>query len=52
MDPIALAFYGVICGCLSAVAPNLGGVPLRLAIGAVVGLIAASVLPVLKGMMY
>lgn len=52
MDPIAIAFYAVICGCLSAVAPNLGGMPIRLAIGAVVGVIAALVLPMVKGVLY
>ncbi|MGV6811273.1 MAG: hypothetical protein ACWA47_03430 [Brevirhabdus sp.] len=52
MDPIAIAFYAVICGCLSAVAPNLGGMPVRLTIGAVVGVIAALVLPMVKGMLY
>jgi len=52
MDPIAIAFYAVICGCLSAVAPNLGGMPIRLAIGAIVGVIAALVLPMVKGVLY
>ena len=48
MDPIALTFYAVICGLLSAVAPSLGGRLPRLAIGAVVGVIAAAVLPMVR----
>ena len=51
MDPIALTFYAVVCGLLSAVAPTMPRLPVRLAIGAVVGILAASLLPVLKGMM-
>ncbi|MEL7116928.1 MAG: hypothetical protein AAGP08_15335 [Pseudomonadota bacterium] len=49
MDPIALAFYAVVCGCLSAASPKLPSLPVRLAIGAGVGVIAALVLPVLRG---
>lgn len=51
MDPISLTFYAVICGVLSAVAPSLGGFLPRLITGAGVGLIAAAVLPLAKGMM-
>ena len=51
MDPISIAFYAVVCGILSVVAPNLGGIPVRLAVGAVVGVIAAIGLPLLRGMM-
>ena len=51
MDPITLAFYAVVCGCLSAVAPKLPKLPVRLGIGAMVGLVAASVLPMIKGML-
>ena len=51
MDPITLTFYAIVCGCLSAAAPTVPRLPTRLAIGAAVGLIAASVLPLLKGMM-
>ena len=48
MDLTALAFYALICGCLSVVAPNLGGLLPRLAIGAGVGIAAAAILPFLK----
>jgi len=51
MDPITLGFYAVVCGALSVVAPSFPRLPVRLGIGAVVGLAAASVLPMLKGMM-
>ena len=51
MDPISLAFYAVVCGLLSLFAPSLGGRMPRLAIGAVVGVVAATVLPILNGMM-
>jgi len=51
MDPITLGFYAVVCGCLSAVAPSFPRLPIRLGIGAVVGLAAASVLPWIKGLM-
>lgn len=48
MDPIALAFYAVICGLLSLFAPSLGGTVPRMLIGAVVGILAASLLPFVK----
>lgn len=51
MDPVALAFYAVICGVLSLAAPSLGGAVPRLATGAVVGVAAAFCLPILKAMM-
>ncbi|MDJ1015838.1 MAG: hypothetical protein QNJ35_04925 [Paracoccaceae bacterium] len=50
MDPIALVFYAVVCGLLSAFAPNFGGRMQRLGIGAAVGVAAAAFLPVLRGM--
>lgn len=51
MDPIAIVFYAVICGTLSAFAPQFGGMAPRLAIGAAVGIAAAIVLPLIKGAM-
>jgi len=48
MDIISIAFYAVICACLSAAAPNLGNTPIRLGIGAVVGIIGALVLPMIR----
>ena len=49
MEPVSLVFYAVICGLLSLFAPSLGGRVVRLATGAVVGVIAAIVLPILQG---
>ena len=48
MDPISLVFYAIVCGILSLVAPNLGGMAPRLATGAIVGIVAAAVLPFLR----
>lgn len=50
MDFTSLGFYAAVCGILSVLAPNLGPPFLRLAIGAVVGIVAALVLPMVKGM--
>lgn len=49
-DASAIIWYAAICGALSAFAPSLGGRIARIIIGAVVGIIAATVLPILKGM--
>lgn len=48
MDPIALVFYALVCAILSFFAPQLGGRTVRLAVGAAVGVVAASVLPILR----
>jgi len=48
MDPIALAYYAIVCGALSCCAPLIGGILARLAIGVVVGLVAAALLPMLR----
>ena len=49
MDIAALLFYACVCGVLSMLAPNLGGRVARLGIGAIVGVVAAALLPVLRG---
>lgn len=49
MEPVTLVFYASICALLSLLAPNLGGMVPRLAVGAVVGAVAAFMLPVLQG---
>jgi hypothetical protein len=49
MDLVALAFYAVVCALLSLFAPSLGGRLQRLVVGAGVGLVAAAVLPALRG---
>ena len=43
-----MAFYAVICGTLGWAAPSIGGAPMRLIIGAIVGVIAATVLPMIR----
>jgi|GEM_PF-689341 hypothetical protein len=47
-DPVGLVFYGLVCGALAAFAPLLGTRPRRALIGAVVGIVAAILLPVLR----
>lgn len=49
MDITALTFYAVVCGVLSMASPSLGTPWRRLGIGAVVGIIAAAVLPMVRG---
>ena len=51
IDSTAIVWYAVVCGALAAFAPSLGGRGVRIVIGAVVGIIAASILPFLKSMM-
>ena len=51
MDPISIAFYAVVCGCLSAASPVVPSLPVRLGIGAVVGIVAAFLLPIVRGAM-
>ncbi|UXX82250.1 hypothetical protein [Roseovarius pelagicus] len=48
MDLIALGFYAMICGVLGLAGPRLGAAPMRLGIGAVVGIAAAATLPFIK----
>jgi|TARA_R110000850_G_scaffold108580_14_gene220976 hypothetical protein len=50
IDATAIAWYAIICGVLSALAPSFGGRLVRVLIGGVVGIIAATVLPVLRGL--
>ncbi len=49
-DGTAIAWYAVICGILSALAPSFGGRMVRVSVGAIVGIVAATVLPLLKSM--
>jgi hypothetical protein len=51
MDPVNLAFYGLVCGTLAAFAPSAGGRSTRAVIGVVVGIIASTLLPLLKGLL-
>ena len=51
MDPINMVYYAAICAGLSALSPKVPGLPWRLGIGALVGLGAAAVLPLVRSMM-
>jgi hypothetical protein len=48
MDPVTATYYAAICAALSAGAPRVPTLPVRLALGAVVGLVAAALLPGLR----
>lgn len=48
MDPVSLGFYASICGFLGLMGPKLGAAPVRLGIGAGVGVIAVTLLPHVK----
>lgn len=48
MDPIVLVFYAAICGFLSWVAPSFSHPALRFGLGALVGVLAAFLLPILR----
>ena len=50
MDPFTIGFYAIVCAGLSAVAPRVPKLPVRLAVGAAVGVIAATLLPEIKSM--
>jgi hypothetical protein len=49
-DYLAMAFYAAVCGTLAIFAPSTGGMLARAGIGIFVGLVAATILPMLKGM--
>lgn len=48
MDPFVLIYYGVICAGLGWAAPWVGRWPVRLAAGAVTGVIAGWLLPMIR----
>ena len=48
IDPVALVFYALVCGVLSLAAPSAGRPLVRLGLGAVVGIGAAALLPVIR----
>ena len=49
MDPVSLSYYATICALLSLGGARISTAPMRLAIGALVGAIAVTVLPMLRG---
>ncbi|MEM1289733.1 MAG: hypothetical protein AAGH60_15390 [Pseudomonadota bacterium] len=48
-DPTTIAYYAVICGALSALAPSLRTHIRRIVLGAAVGVLAATVFPSIRG---
>ncbi|WP_018687977.1 hypothetical protein [Ahrensia kielensis] len=50
-DSTAIVWYAAVCGALAAFAPRFGGRTVRIVTGAVVGIVAASVFPAIKGIM-
>ncbi len=48
MDIIAVSYYAVVCGVLGLASPRLGMPVLRLIIGCVVGVLAATLLPAVR----
>ena len=51
IDMTAIAWYAAICGALAALAPTLGGASRRIIVGAIIGILAATVLPWFRSMM-
>jgi hypothetical protein len=49
MDIFALTFYGIVCGTLAYVSPTMKNKMLRLAMGVCIGLLAATALPLVRG---
>ena len=50
-DPATIAWYGAICGLLSLAAPRIGNRTARLIAGIVIGIVAATALPLLRARM-
>ncbi|MDF0595548.1 hypothetical protein [Psychromarinibacter halotolerans] len=50
MDPVAIAFYALVCSGLSAASPAMPRLAVRLAVGAGVGMAASLALPVVRGL--
>jgi len=48
MDMTALAFYACVCAALSLASPRLGTPLRRIVVGALVGIAAAALLPILR----
>ena len=51
MDPFVLLYYALICAFLGAAAPRLGNRWVRFGIGALVGIGAVTLLPVVRGVL-
>ncbi|MCI5109035.1 MAG: hypothetical protein MRY75_00650 [Marivita sp.] len=51
MDFTAMAFYALVCGGLGAVVPRFDRFWIRFGVAALVGIAAAAVLPLLRGVL-
>lgn len=51
MDLTAMAFYALVCGGLGALSPRLPSFWQRFAVAALVGIVAAALLPVVRGVL-
>jgi hypothetical protein len=49
MDPLSLGYYALVCGALSLAAPRWPTPGVRFLIGGAVGIVAAVLLPTLRG---
>lgn len=49
MDPVGLIYYGLVCGCLSLAGGRIAHPALRFGIGVAVGVVAVTILPLLRG---
>ena len=50
MDVFTLAYYACVCSVLGLFSPFLGRSTVRFVVGGIVGVAAAGVLPVVRGM--
>jgi hypothetical protein len=49
MDYTAMTFYALVCGALGVLAPRLPSFWQRFVVAALVGIVAAVLLPILRG---
>lgn len=48
MDIITVSYYAFVCGVLGLAGPHIGRPLIRLVIGGIVGVLAASLLPMVR----
>ncbi|AKO95320.1 MAG: hypothetical protein RID15_12840 [Marinovum algicola] len=48
MDIITVSYYALVCGALGLAGPRLGRPLIRLGIGGIVGILAATLLPTVR----
>ncbi|MBY6049812.1 hypothetical protein KUV47_20100 [Vannielia litorea] len=49
MDVVSLTYYAIVCGLLAGFVPATWRMPLRFGLGVFIGIVAAGVLPMLRG---